>query len=138
MRDMGFSPSRADSDIWMRSKNNIYEYVAVYVDDLALAMSNPEEFIKTLEVKYYLKLKGVGPMTFHLGCEFVRDPDGTLSYGPQKYIEKMINNFKNMFGIEPRGYTSPLEKNDHPELDDSEILEDNDIKRYQSMIGELQ
>jgi hypothetical protein len=27
---------------------NLWEYVAVYVDDLALAMKDPEAFIKTL------------------------------------------------------------------------------------------
>jgi hypothetical protein len=33
---------------------------------------------------------------------------------------------------------SPLKKNDHPELDESELLQEDDIKKYQSIIGALQ
>ena len=33
---------------------------------------------------------------------------------------------------------SPLEKNDHPELDDSELLDIKGIKLYQSLVGSLQ
>ena len=33
---------------------------------------------------------------------------------------------------------SPLEKGDHPELDDSELLDDMGIQQYQSLIGSLQ
>jgi hypothetical protein len=32
-----------------------------------------------------------------------------------------------MFGLKPKKYSSPLEKNDHPELDDSELLDEKDI-----------
>ena len=35
LKDMDFTPSRADQCIWLRknSKLNLYEYIAVYVDD---------------------------------------------------------------------------------------------------------
>jgi hypothetical protein len=48
----------------MRKKNNQYEYIAVYVDDLAIAMKNPKEFTEVLENKQKFKLKGTGPMRF--------------------------------------------------------------------------
>ena len=34
--------------------------------------------------------------------------------------------------------SSPLTKGDHPELDTSEFLEENDIEIYQSLIGSMQ
>ena len=37
---------------------NHYEYIAVYVDDLAICMKDPKSFCHTLE-EYNLKLKGV-------------------------------------------------------------------------------
>ena len=42
LSDMGFKPSTADPDIWIRlSKDKpAYEYIAVYVDDLAIAMKS--------------------------------------------------------------------------------------------------
>jgi hypothetical protein len=30
----------------MRKENNQYKYIAVYVDDLAIAMKNPKEFYR--------------------------------------------------------------------------------------------
>ena len=109
-----------------------------YVDDLLIAARNPNEIIEVLKEKYKFKLKGVGPLTYHLGCDYFRDKDGTLCYGPRKYISKMIGQFENMFGCKPREYTSPLEKGDHPEVDTSELLDDEGIKKYQTMIGSLQ
>jgi hypothetical protein len=38
----------------------------------------------------------------------------------------------------PKEYTSPLEKGDHPEIDNTEELYEEGIKRYQTMIGCLQ
>jgi hypothetical protein len=50
----------------------------------------------------------------------------------------MMVNFERMFGHKPKEYSSPLEKNDHPELDDSELLDEKDITIYQSLIGAAQ
>ena len=44
-----------------------------------------------------------------------------------------------MFGEHPQpSYRSPLEPNDHPEMDDSAILEEKGRAQYLSMIGQLQ
>ena len=61
LHDMGFKPSKADPDIWMKSSKDgsHYEYIAVYVDDLAICMKDPKSFCDTLKEKYKLKLKGV-------------------------------------------------------------------------------
>jgi hypothetical protein len=70
----------------MRKKNNHYEYIAVYVDDLAIAKKNPKEFTAVLENKHKFKLKGTRPIAFHLGMDFTRDDDGTLCISPKKCI----------------------------------------------------
>ena len=84
---MGFKPSKADADIWMKSSkdHNHYEYIAVYVDDLAICMKDPQAFCDTLKEKYKLKLKGVGTINYHLGCGYTRDEDGTLDADRRKY-----------------------------------------------------
>ena len=139
LRDMGFSPSKAEADIWMRENDGLYEYIAVYVDDLLIAAKNPKEIVQTLQERHGFKLKGVGPLTYHLGCDYFRDKsDGTLCYGPKKYIAKMVDQYEKMFGSKPREYTSPLEKGDHPEVDTSDELDEEGIKKYQTMIGCLQ
>ena len=96
LNDMGFKPSKADPDIWMKpSKDDShYEYIAVYVDDLAICMKDPKAFCDTLKEKYKLKLKGVGPINYHLGCGYTRDEDGTLVADPRKYVEKILESYE--------------------------------------------
>jgi Reverse transcriptase (RNA-dependent DNA polymerase) len=137
--ELGFFQCKSEPDIWMRRVGDIYEYVAVYVDDLALAMKSPKAFVDILENKHKFKTKGTGPINFHLGMEFSRDDDNTLRLSSAKYIEKLNKNYERMFGELPRqNYTSPLEKGDHPEVDTSEFLDAKGIQQYQSMIGALQ
>ena len=76
LHQMGFKPSRADPDIWMKySKDGShYEYIAVYIDDLAIYMEDPKSFCD--------KLREVAPINYHLGCGYTRDednPTNTLS-----------------------------------------------------------
>lgn len=138
LRDIGFIPSRAEPDIWMRDKGDHYEYIAVYVDDLLIASKDPQGIIDVLQDKYEFKLKGTGPLSFHLGCDFFREEDGTLCFAPRRYIEKVLDNYKRIFGQNPKEASSPLTKGDHPELDSSELLGVEDIQIYQSLIGALQ
>ena len=137
----GFTPCKLEPEIWMRrnKESTHYEYVGVYVDDLALAMDDPQGFLSILETKYNFKLKGSGEINFHLGCDFFRDDDGTLCMKPEKYISKMIQGYEQMFGSLPkRNVYSPLEKGDHPELDTSELCNPTDVQKYQSLVGSLQ
>jgi hypothetical protein len=52
----------------------------------------------------------------------------------------MLVNYEQMYGEKPREKSLPLEKNDHPEkkMDESDFLEDDDIVKYQSMLGACQ
>ena len=144
LRNEGFVPCKADSDVWMRKTTGIiestsmYEYICVYVDDLAMAMKDPAAFCEILKTKYNYKLKGDGPLKYHLGCDFDREPDGTFCYGPFKYVGKMLETYERVFGEKPTGYSSPLEKGDHPELDLSPELDDNGRALYMSLVGQCQ
>ena len=139
LRSLGFFPCRAEPDIWMRENDGLYEYIAVYVDDLAMAMRDPEAFVQLLQEKFKFKLKGTGPISYHLGMNFYREKDGTLAMAPKQYIDRMIDSYQRLFGESPKqSYHSPIEKGDHPELDTSEFLDQEGISQYQSLIGILQ
>ena len=115
LREEGFKPCKAEPDIWMRKNDDVYEYIAVYVDDLAFALKDPQSLVTALEQKHKFKLKGTGPISFHLGCNFFRDKDGTLCMAPKKYIEKMVAMYVQLFGTQPSQKTSsPLEKGGSP------------------------
>jgi hypothetical protein len=70
----------------------------VNIDNLAIEAIDPEEIIVNLKSKHKFIFKGVRPLTFHLGCDFQCDEDGTLSFGPKKYVEKMLHNYERFFG----------------------------------------
>ena len=91
-----------------------------------------------MEKAYKYKLKGVGPPKYHLGGDFYEDPDGTLVWGAKSYIDRLLTNFKLMFGEDPKIASSPLVQGDSLELDESLELDQNGIKQYQSLIGALQ
>ena len=84
LQELKFKPSKADPDVWMRPEpgGTCYEYIAVYVDDLAIAAKDPQAFCNELKEKYNLKLKGVGPLEYHLGCTYKKDPDRIPSTTP--------------------------------------------------------
>ena len=139
LREMKFTPSKADADVWMRLHNEKWEYICVYVDDLAVAMHDPTAFFDVLTSTYKFKLKGVGEISYHLGANFGRDKDGTLYMSSKKYIQKMMDGFERLFGEKPAlKFTSPLESGDHPETDTSRLCTEAEIKTYQSLIGQLQ
>ena len=169
LREMGFEPCKAEPDVWLRRTKNrhgidVYEYVAVYVDDLMMALVDPEAFVRILQVEYKFKLKGTDKVSFHLGIAFfqgrptkkdkdgndvpndgdTRDPeerayeDSIWALSAVRYIDRMLAEYKRHFGTGPKQYNSPLEHGDHPELDDSEFLEGDRITLFQSLMGSLQ
>jgi hypothetical protein len=51
----------------------------------------------------------------------------------------MVDNYRQLFGKSPLHHSqSPLESNDHPEIDSSKFLSEDDIQKYQSLIGAMQ
>ena len=112
LQELDFKPSKADPDVWMRPEpgGTCYEYIAVYVDDLAIAAKDPQAFCNELKKRYNLKLKGVGA----------------------------LESYERMFKEKPRKSRPPLEGGDHPELDTSELCDDHQTKQFQTLIGQLQ
>jgi hypothetical protein len=96
----------------MRPNDDLYEYVATYVDDLCLRMLDPKSFMDTLQKKYNFKLKGTGPLDFHLGQSFSWNEDGEMEISAKQ--------------------------NDHPEIDDSPFLGQDETQQFQSLIGAMQ
>jgi hypothetical protein len=61
-----------------------------------------------------------------------------LAWGAQSYIKKMLSNYIQLFGEPPKEFSSPMEENDHPELDLSPEHDLDGIQVYQSRIVALQ
>jgi hypothetical protein len=138
LRDLGYWPCKADNDVWLKDCGTHYEYICVYVDDIMHMSLNPQAFFDSLKDTYGYKLAGVGEPSYHLGGNFYRDEDGTLAWGAQSYIKKMLLSSAKLFDLPPKEFSSPMDEGDHPELDLTPELDSNGIRLYQSLIGALQ
>ena len=136
---LGFTPSYADPDVWLRRAGEVYEYLTIWVDDLLVALKQPQKFMDALQAPpHNYKLKGVGTPKYHLGGDFFHDSDGTLCYGAQTYIKRLAATYTQLFGEPPATYLSPSLAKDHPELDTTESCLSQEVIQFQSLIGALQ
>ena len=139
MLQLGFKPCKANPYAWVREMKNKYEYIAIYVDDLLIASEKPQQIIKALNEKFKFKIKGDGSLGYHLGCDYKLDKDGALVAQPAEYINKLLESYKKMFPNENfLNVKSPLEKNDHPDLDNTELCNEEQITKYICMIDQQQ
>ena len=116
----------------MQHNGDIYKYIAVYVDDLAIPAINAKKFVNDLCNKNRFKIKGDGPLDYHLGMQ-------SQIQTSEKYVNKIIKNYEKKFGEPPKEYSSPLCKNDHLEIDETlELTDEKQIQLYMFLIGELQ
>jgi hypothetical protein len=75
----------------MRKKGDLYEYIAAYVYILAIAMKYPKERTDILENHQKFKLKGTGPISFHLGMDFTRDDDKMITPCVSRQLSTLTN-----------------------------------------------
>ena len=54
---MGFKPTRADPDLWIKvnEKGDKYEYIATYVDDIIIVAENPMKYLETIRHKFPIR-----------------------------------------------------------------------------------
>ena len=73
MEFLGFSPCKADPDVWMRASKredntDYWEYVLLYVDDCLCISTHPEKIIREEIGKYFLmKEASIGTPDIYLG-----------------------------------------------------------------------
>jgi hypothetical protein len=134
LQAMNFFPCEVDPDVWMKDCGSHCEHVCVYVDDLAVMMKDPNAFFEELRQRKH-KLKGVGDVSYHLGGDFHRDPDGALAWGAKTHCKRIVNQCESIFGLPPKEHTSPIDEDDHPELDITAEANSEEIKQHQTLIG---
>ena len=139
MRDMGITPSPADPDVWMHDAGDVYKYLVVYVDDLIAIMKDHKAFFDELQRSpHSYTFNGLTEPRYHLGADYFHDKDGTLCFGAQTYVKRLLTNFESLYRELPCKEKSPLAKNDHPELDTSDVCTPDDIAKFHSIIGACQ
>eukprot|EP00980_Cylindrotheca_fusiformis_P015627 scaffold4484_cov57-Cylindrotheca_fusiformis.AAC.1 len=102
--NIGYRPSKADPDVWMRPATKpdgtrYYEYVLCYVDDVTISISgNPMEAIEGIKAVFKLKddKAEVPAMYLGAGVDQVKTVNGTRCWAlsSEKYLKTAIANIK--------------------------------------------
>jgi hypothetical protein len=139
LRRMGYKPSRANADLYMKDCGDHYEYLATYVDDILSFSRDPMKVIEELKKDYILK--GIGEPMFYLGGDIEQLGQAWKQEGIEcalsasTYIKNSVKKVEIMVGKTLRQHKSPMEEAYHPELDDSPLLPALKASQYRTLIG---
>ena len=153
MQGLGWKPCSLANDIWIRKdkEGKLYDYIAFYVDDFIIVSNHPAEL--ATELGEIFSIKEIGPPSRYLGAD-VRWVEGYFQFSSSTYVIEILGQLQRAGSLEeqpgsgfrkfrtPYDYkhddNTPLPPGDHPEEDDSELLDDAGHHLYQRMVGILQ
>ena len=139
LRSLGWRASYADSDLWMKDCGTHYEYLATWVDDVLHWGKKPMELIHQLEKMF--PLKGTGVPEYYLGGDIeqiewpLAESGKTTALSCRTYITQIAAKIEKLFEKELRHYGSPMDPNYRPEVDETELLPELMIPKYQMLVG---
>ena len=147
---MGYIPSRADNDVWMKPavrKDGLeyYEYVLCYVDDILSISENPTRATDGIKATFKLKDDKVAEPEIYLGAELSKltNVDGVECWGlsSDKYVQAAVKNVEQTLLKQslrlPSKCVTPLKSGYKPELDATPELKSDGVQFYQELIGSL-
>ena len=150
LHDMGFRPSLADPDVWMRpaiGENGFkyWEYVLCYVDDVLAISHKPMKIMRSIQVKFKIKNDKMEEPDTYLGADISKfeNDDGCLCYAmsSDKYCAALVENVTGTLGKKGRELPSrclmPLPAGYKPELDITGELKADGTQFFQEIIGQL-
>ena len=145
LRSMGYKPSKADTDFWIKLVDDHYEYIATYVDDVMVYSRDPEAVIRELQCDYVLK--GIGAPRYYLGGDILditkpedalpptTDPDTTIALSAETYIKNVLEKYEQTFGFALKSFRTPMENTYHSEEDTTDLLDPKQASIYRGLIG---
>ena len=153
LRDLGFRPSYADPDVWMKpalkaNGDTYWEYVLCYVDDVLAIHEDPRITLGLImKKKFKLKNDKMDEPEMYLGAELSKmdneDGDTCWSMSSDKYCSAMVANVEETLSRKglrlpsQRQCQTPLSSGYKPELDCTCELKADGVQRYQEIIGSL-
>ena len=148
--DLGYQPSEADPDVWMRPAIKdkgfkYWEYILVYVDDVLVISHNPATTMDGIKSKFKLKGDKTEQPDYYLGADLSLmdnvDGDQCWSMSSDKYCAALIKTVESTLekkGLRlPSKCVTPIAHGYRPEMDATAELKADGVQWYQEMIGSL-
>jgi hypothetical protein len=149
LHDIGFLPSKADPDVWLRPAvkpdgTEYYEYLMCYVDDILAISHKSAQVLEAIQLVFKFKGDKIAPPDMYLGAELEWKQIGGVNgwcMSSEKYVKAAVTNLDNELAESqqslPRTCKTPLASNYRPENDISAELKEQGVRRYQELIGIL-
>nr|GAT43152.1 predicted protein [Mycena chlorophos] len=95
LRGLGFQRVSCEHSVWVWKRGEDRVIVPVFVDDITIASKNQPAVAKLKnDLKSAFKLRDLGPTSFLLGVEVIRDrPNRTLSLSQRQYTLDILERF---------------------------------------------
>jgi len=147
LRDLKFTSSQADPDVWIRSSGTHYDMVLVYVDDILVFAKEPKVTMNELGKLYELKSGSVHEPDIYLGADMekVQLPSGKTEWamGSKTYVKNAVKVVESLIAEDdPEAKLKTTARNPFPsgykpELDVTTELNDELGSRFLQLIGIL-
>jgi Reverse transcriptase (RNA-dependent DNA polymerase) len=100
LRDLGYTSTQADPDVWIKMTTDHYEMILVYVDDILIFSRAPQQVMDDLGQLYELKPESVREPDIYLGAniEKVQLPDGRSEWAmtSRTYVKNAVKIVENL------------------------------------------
>jgi histone deacetylase 1/2 len=132
---LGFTPSKADTSLFLFNKSGIIIFVLFYVDDI-IVTSSSNYSISTLlrDWNKNFAIKDLGDLHFFLGIE-VKKVNDKLLLTQEKYATDLL---KKVRMEDCKSAPTPLSTSDQLSLTSGTPLGHDDCTQFRSIVGELQ
>jgi hypothetical protein len=147
--DMGYKPSLADPDVWMRAAvkddgEEYYEYLLVYVDDILCISMKPMDTMKDVQNSFKFKGDKIAPPETYLGAKLIKKKINGVDCWTMTswdYIKAAVANIEEKLKKDgkrlPAKSQTPTIGAYNMELDGTPELDAEGITLYQELIGVL-
>jgi hypothetical protein len=132
---LGFTSSKADTSLFIFSRDGVQIYMLVYVDDIVIAGSTPgvvDRLVQSLSDSF--PIKDLGPLDYFLGLEASFNSGG-MTVIQRKYALDLLHRV-NMENCKPT--STPLVPSEKLSRHGGTLLHTDDAFRYRSVVGGLQ
>ena len=132
MTGKGFSPSAHDPCLFYKGEGEERVYVLFHVDDGAVVGKTHAVAAAKKAIGACFDIKDMGPVSYFLGLEILRNKDGSITVSQEKYAHEVLARF-NMTDCKTK--TTPMEVGQALSRDEGELFEDGTL--YRELVGSL-
>jgi Reverse transcriptase (RNA-dependent DNA polymerase) len=147
---LGYQSSRGDPDVWFcaatkENKEEYYEYLLVYTDDILAIGMKPMDVLTKLNKYFKLKAESVHSPDNYLGTKLKETilPNGAKAWGQSssQYVQNAVKNLETWMADKeyklPKKAPTPMIATYRPEMDVTALLNADEANYYQSLVGVL-